>query len=112
MACIWPEAPAQATFEGRNFDVLVGLSAPLVALAIWKGWLPRRAVVCWNVLGLLVLSNTIFTTISSTPGPLHLNWPGLPFTAFATWPFVLIPGFLAPLAILLHLFSIRQNLIK
>lgn len=103
-------APAQVTFEGRNFDVLVGLSAPLVALAIRGRNLAPRAVMAWNVLGLAILSNTIVTTFTSTPGPLHLDWPGMPFTAFATWPFVWIPGFLAPLAIFLHIFSIRQSL--
>jgi hypothetical protein len=103
-------APSQVTFEGRNFDVLVGLTAPFVALAIAKLNLGPRAVIAWNVLGLAILSNTIFTTLSSLPGPAHLNWPGAPFTAFGYWPFVWIPGFLAPLAIFLHVFSIRQNL--
>jgi hypothetical protein len=103
-------APAQVTFEGRNFDVLVGLTAPLVALAIARFNLGPRAVIVWNVLGLAILSNTIFTTLSSLPGPAHLNWPGAPFTAFGDWPFVWIPGLLAPLAIFLHFFSIRQQL--
>ncbi|WP_397448024.1 hypothetical protein [Pseudomonas sp. NA-150] len=102
-------APTQVTFEGRNFDVLVGLSAPLIALAIMRFKLSPRWVIVWNVAGLGILFNTIITTFTSTPGPLHLNWPGEPFTAFATWPFVWIPGLLAPLAIFLHLFSIRQN---
>lgn len=103
-------APQQVTFEGRNFDVLVGVTAPFIALAIRQGRLAPGAVVAWNVLGLAILSNTIFTTLSSTPGPVHLDWPGMPFTGFGHWPFVWIPGFLAPLAIFLHIFSIRQNL--
>lgn len=103
-------APVQVTFEGRNFDVLAGLTAPLVALAMRRWNLAPRAVLAWNVLGLAVLSNTIVTTLTSAPGPLHLDWPGMPFTAFAAWPFVWIPGFLAPLAIFLHFFSIRQSL--
>ena len=103
-------APVQVTFEGRNFDVLVGLTAPLVALAIRRWKLAPRFVLAWNALGLAILSNTIVTTFTSTPGPLHLHWAGEPFTAFASWPFVWIPAFLAPLAIFLHVFSIRQNL--
>lgn len=103
-------APSQVTFEGRNFDVLVGLSAPLVAWAIDRLNLSPRIVIGWNVLGLAILSNTIFTTLTSLPGPAHLDWQGAPFTAFGYWPFVWIPAFLAPLAIFLHIFSIRQNL--
>ncbi|NGZ83719.1 hypothetical protein [Duganella aceris] len=103
-------APSQVTFEGRNVDVLVGLSAPLVAWAIARMNLAPRLVIGWNVLGLAILSNTIFTTLTSLPGPAHLAWQGAPFTAFGDWPFVWIPAFLAPLAIFLHIFSIRQNL--
>lgn len=103
-------APSQVTFEGRNFDVLVGLSAPLVAWAIDRLNLSPRIVIGWNVVGLAILSNTIFTTLTSLPGPAHLDWRGAPFTAFGYWPFVWIPAFLAPLAIFLHIFSIRQNL--
>ncbi len=103
-------APVQVTFEGRNFDVLVGLSAPLIAFAISRFDLRPRFVITWNALSLAVLFNTIVTTISSLPGPFHLHWPGPAFTAFGAWPFVWIPAFLAPLAIFLHIFSIRQNL--
>jgi len=102
-------APKQVTFEGHNFDVLVGLTAPFVALAIAKLNVRPSLVIAWNLLGILILSNTIVTTLSSMPGPLHLNWPGMPFTAFAAWPFVWVPAFLAPLAIFIHVFSIRQN---
>jgi hypothetical protein len=102
-------APQQVTFEGRNFDVIVGLTAPLIAIAITRLNLRPSVVIAWNILGVMILSNTIVTTLSSMPGPLHLNWPGIPFTAFATWPFVWVPAFLAPLGIFIHVFSIRQN---
>ena len=102
-------APQQVTFEGRNFDVVVGLTAPVVALAIWKYGMGRRIVIVWNVLGIAILGNTIVTALSSLPGPLHHDWPGGVFTAIADSPFVLIPAFLAPFAIFLHVFSIRQR---
>jgi hypothetical protein len=89
--------------------VIVGLTAPFVAFAIARLNLKPGVVIAWNVLGILILSNTIVTTLSSMPGPLHINWPGMPFTAFAAWPFVWVPAFLAPLAIFIHVFSIRQN---
>ena len=101
-------APRQVTFEGRNFDVLVGLTAPLVALAMARFNMGSRAIIAWNLFGLAVLANTIFTVITSVPGPQHLDWPGEPFTALAQWPIVWIPAFLAPLAIFLHVSSIRQ----
>jgi hypothetical protein len=89
-------APVQVTFEGRNFDALVGLTAPVV--------------VAWNLCGLAMLLNAIGTVATSTPGPLHLDWPGAPFTAVAAWPVVWIPALLAPAAIFLHAVSILQSL--
>lgn len=103
-------APVQVTFEGRNFDILVGLTAPLVALGLARGKLSPTAVIGWNVAGLCILLNTVGTVLSSVPGPLHLNWPGEPFSYFASWPVIWIPAFLAPLAVFLHVFSIRQML--
>jgi hypothetical protein len=103
-------APAQVTFEGRNFDGLVGLTAPVVAVGIAVGWFGRRLAVAWNLFGLALLVNAIGTVATSAPGPIHLDWPGEPFTAIAAWPIIWIPAFLAPVGIFLHVVSIRQSL--
>jgi hypothetical protein len=103
-------APAQVTFEGRNFDGIVGLTAPVVAGGIAVGWFGPRLVVAWNLFGLALLVNAIGTVATSAPGPIHLDWPGEPFTAIAAWPVIWIPAFLAPTGIFLHVVSIRQSL--
>lgn len=102
-------APLQMTFEGRNFDILVGLTAPLVAWLVARGRLAPRLVALWNLAGLAVLANTVGTAVTSIPGPLHLDWPGEPFVALATWPLVWLPAFLAPLAVFFHFVSLRQS---
>jgi hypothetical protein len=101
-------APRQITFEGRNFDILVGLSAPLIAWLVARGRLGPKGVLVWNIAGLAVLLNTMVTVASSMPGPTHLDWPGAPFAAAASWPVVWLPAFLAPLAVFLHITSLRQ----
>jgi hypothetical protein len=103
-------APVQVTFAGRNLDILVGLTAPVVAWLLLRGRAPAWAVAVWNVVSVGVLINTIGTVASSFPGPTHLDWPGTPFTAPATWPMVWLPAFLVPLALSLHVFSLRQQL--
>jgi hypothetical protein len=105
-------APLQVTFEGRNFDAIVGFTAPVVATGIAFGWLGTRITIAWNLFGLAMLVNAIGTVASSTPGPLHLNWPGEPFTAIAAWPVIWIPALLAPIGISLHVVSIRQALAR
>jgi hypothetical protein len=105
-------APIQITFEGRNFDALVGLTAPIVAAGIAAGWVGPKATIVWNLFGLAMLSNAIATLATSTPGPLHLDWSGEPFMAVATWPVVWIPALLAPAAFFLHIVSIGQSLAR
>jgi hypothetical protein len=103
-------APVQVTFEGRNYDALVGLTAPVVAAGIAFGWVGPRMTIAWNLFGLALLFNAIGTVATSAPGPIHLNWPGEPFTAIASWPVIWIPALLAPVGIFLHTISIRQTL--
>jgi hypothetical protein len=105
-------APVQVTFDGRNFDVLVGLTAPVVAAGVAFGWLGPRMTIAWNLFGLAMLANAIGTVATSTPGALHLSWPGEPFTAVAAWPVIWIPALLAPIAIFLHFVSIRQSIAR
>jgi hypothetical protein len=102
--------PIHLTFEGRNFDVLVGASAPVVAIALSRGWLGWRGAVVWNVLSLGLLANIVGMAITSVPGPLHLPWPGVPNTVVAEFPFAWLPGFLVPMALFLHVTSLRQLL--
>ena len=103
-------APEQITFAGRNFDVLVGASAPIVAWLLATGRVGRGWAIGWNIAGLVVLANTVVTVVTSAPGPLHLDWDGPPLTAITEWPVVWLPALLMPTAVFLHVVSLRQML--
>ena len=103
------QVPKQMTFEGRNFDIVVGLTAPLVAWAVAKGKASRGLVIGWNLLGLALLLNVVTIAVTSMPGPLHLDWPGAPLTAPATFPAVWLPAFLVPVALFGHVASLRRT---
>jgi hypothetical protein len=105
-------APVQVTFEGRNFDALVGLTAPVVPAGIAFGWVGPRITIARNLFGLAMLANAIGTVATSTPGPLHLGWFGETFTAIAALPVIWIPALLAPIGVSLHIASIRQALAR
>lgn len=96
------QIPVQMTFDGRNFDILVGLTAPLLAFAIATGRAPRWLVAAWNVLGLCLLFTVVGLAISSAPGPLRLDWPSAPLTLPARFPYVWLPAFLVPVAFAGH----------
>jgi hypothetical protein len=100
--------PERMTFAGRNFDVVIGLSAPIVAWAVARARLGRAGIVAWNVAGLLLLGNIVVIALRSTPGPFNAGWGGVANTAIAEVPFVWLPAFLVPLALFGHLVSLRQ----
>jgi len=101
--------PVQMTFEGRNFDVLVGLSAPLVSLWWLKPSNQRlQWVLIWNVVGLILLFNIVVVAVLSMPTPMQYFFNEPANTVVASFPWVLLPGILVTLAFALHLLSIKQ----
>lgn len=100
--------PERMTFGGWNFDVLIGLTAPVVAWAVSRGRMGKTAVAAWNVLGLGLLANIVVIALRSAPGPLDAGWGGVPNTVIAEVPFVWLPAFLVPLAVFGHVASLRQ----
>jgi len=101
--------PVQMTFEGRNFDILVGLSAPLVSLWWLKPSNQRlQWVLIWNVVGLILLFNIVVVAVLSMPTPMQYFFNEPANTVVASFPWVLLPGILVTLAFALHLLSIKQ----
>jgi uncharacterized protein YbjT (DUF2867 family) len=88
-----------------------GVSA-IVNLSQRSGPLGMRVALAWNVLGLLALTNVVIRAVLTSPGPLNLIHTEVPNRMFATFPFVFIPGFFVPLAVVLHLLSIRALSIR
>lgn len=105
--------PIQMTFEGINFDVLVGLTGPIAAWFLLKNKkLAKKSLLIWNVSGLLLLGNIVVVAILSTPSPLRLFMNEPANRIITEFPVVLLPGFLVPMAYYLHFFSIRQILMS
>jgi hypothetical protein len=107
---LWAEGlvPRLMTYEGGNVDLFVGLTAPLVAWLAARGAAGRRLAVGWNVVGLLALLNIIVRSALTAPGPFHLLESEVPNLAIATFPFTFLAGFFAPMAVLLHVLSLRR----
>jgi hypothetical protein len=102
--------PEQMTFEGRNWDILTGISAPIVAYLYSKGSITRKALIIWNVIGLLLLFNIVTIALLSTPSPMRVFMNDPANTIIAKFPFIWLPGFIVPLALLLHVMSLKQLL--
>jgi len=104
--------PVQMTFEGRNFDVLSGLSAPVIAFLAFRNNLSKPVLIIWNLICLGLLINIVTVAILSMPTPFRyfMNEPAN--TIVAQFPVSLLPTFLVPLAYLLSFISIRQLTLK
>jgi hypothetical protein len=101
--------PVQMTFEGLNFDILVGLTAPIAAYWWLKnGHTKPVAILIWNILGLILLFNILIIAVLSMPTPKQYFFNEPANTVVATFPWVLLPGILVMLAFGLHLLSIKQ----
>lgn len=101
--------PELMTFEGRNFDILSGISAPLIVyFGIAKGKLKKTLVLIWNFICLGLLFNIVINAVLSAPFPFQQFAFDQPNVAVLHFPFVWLPTFIVPLVLFSHLISIRQ----
>jgi len=102
--------PKIVTIEGYNFDMLIGLSAPIVAYLVFsRKMLPIKVALLWNYLGLAILASVVALFITSTFAP-NLYGSDIPLISLEAtrYPYVLIAAFLMPLAVFFHVLSIVQ----
>jgi multidrug transporter EmrE-like cation transporter len=103
--------PQVMTFEGRNFDILSGLSAPFIAYyGYTKRKISRPALLLWNFICLGLLLNVVIHAVLAVPGPLQRIAFDQPNIAVLYFPFVWLPGFIVPAVLFSHLVNIRQLL--
>jgi hypothetical protein len=103
--------PGLMTFEGRNFDVFSGLTAPVIYyFGFVKKKLSKSILLIWNFICLALLLNIAFNAILSLPGSFQQFAFEQPNIAILYFPFVLLPAVLVPLVLFSHLATIRQLL--
>jgi hypothetical protein len=102
-------APEIMTFTGRNVDILVGLTAPIVAYCCFvRRWWPARVARWWNWAGVLILLNVVVHAQLSAPTRFRVFATEPPTTFIGDLPYIWLPAVLVPLAWALHAASLRQ----
>jgi hypothetical protein len=99
--------PAEFALPAGIGDILVGLAAPAVAYGVSRG--SSRAyqtAIVWNVLGLVDLALAVTLGFLTSPSAFQLLAMDTPNWLITRYPFVLVPTFAVPVAILLHAFSL------
>ncbi|ESU27024.1 hypothetical protein FLJC2902T_23650 [Flavobacterium limnosediminis JC2902] len=103
--------PQLMTFEGRNFDILAGLTAPFIAyFGFTKGILNQKIILAWNFISLGLLANIVINAVLSLPTPIQQFAFDQPNIALLNSPFNWLPTFIVPIVLFGHLVSIRQLL--
>jgi hypothetical protein len=90
-------------------DVVVGALAPVVAIAYARG--PEKngdLAWIWNILGLTDLGVAVATGMVTAPSPIQQFAFDLPNELVGAFPLILIPIYLVPLSVLLHLASLTK----
>lgn len=101
--------PELMTFEGRNFDIIAGVSAPIIAyFGITKTKLNRQTILIWNFICLGLLVNIVVNALFSAPSPIQKFAFDQPNIAILNFPFSWLPTFIVPIVLFGHLTSIRQ----
>lgn len=103
--------PGLMTFEGRNFDIIAGITAPIVAyFGLTKQKLSRQIILIWNFVCLGLLMNIVLHAVLSTASPIQKFAFDQPNIAILYFPFSWLPAFIVPIVLFGHLASIRQLL--
>ncbi|MDG1331429.1 MAG: hypothetical protein P8P74_03820 [Crocinitomicaceae bacterium] len=101
--------PESATLEGLNFDVLMGISAPFFAYLVVRKDGSRFVQYFWNILGICMVLFVAFIIATSLYNPqMWGSEESLVSEKFLEMPYLLLAGFLAPIAIFMHVVSLAQ----
>jgi hypothetical protein len=106
---VYKTVPELMTFEGRNFDIISGITAPIV---FYYGFIRKRFsntfILIWNFVSLGLLINIVLNAILSAPFPFQKWAFDQPNIAILYFPFVWLPSCVVPLVLLSHLATIKQ----
>ncbi len=96
--------PHLMTFEGRNFDILSGILAPIAYLLAFRAGETRRGVlIAFNVIGLILLANIVTIAALSVPSPIQQFGFDQPNRAVLYFPYVWLPTLVVPIVLFSHL---------
>jgi hypothetical protein len=95
--------PELMTFEGRNFDILAGITAPIMGFLWFKKRIGRSTLIIWNSIALCLVLFIFANGILSNESPIQMFGFEQPNKAINYFPFILLPATIVPIVIYTHL---------
>jgi hypothetical protein len=103
--------PELMTFSGRNFDILAGLTAPIIYYLVFiKKVIGKRGLLLWNFICLGLLLNIIISAVLSVPTSFQQLAFDQPNIAILHFPLVWLPTFVVPIVLFSHFATIYRLL--
>ncbi|CAG1001892.1 hypothetical protein MYXO_03086 [Myxococcaceae bacterium] len=102
--------PLRMTYLGANLDVLTGVTALLLAALSRLGPVPAWLLFAWNLVGFGLLVNAVTLALLSSPLPFRVFFEEPSNVWVTRFPWVWLPAFLVPAAVLGHLLVWRRLL--
>ena len=104
--------PELMTFAGRNFDILSGITAPIVYFTCFRNshLTNRKLLLAWNFICLGLLLNIVVNAVLSIPFPFQQFAFEQPNIAVLYFPFTWLPCFIVVVVLYGHLAAIRKLL--
>lgn len=101
--------PRSMTFGGWNYDILSGITAPVVCwLAFRNGRVNRPLLIAWNAGCLVLLAVIVATAFFAFPSPLQRIDFDQPNRAVMFFPFIWLPALIVPIVFFSHLAALSQ----
>ena len=105
------QIPQLMTFEGINYDILSGITAPIILLLCFRAQQPRKIpLLIWNIICLGLLFNIVVHAILAAPFSFQQLAFDQPNVAVLYFPYVWLPALIVPAVLLAHLAAIRKLL--
>lgn len=103
IAFLQHDMPGPFALPAAIGDIVVGLTAPLVAVSVARdGRGARPLTIAWCMAGMADLLAAVALGFLTSPSPFQQLALGAPNEAVSRFPFVLVPTFAVPVSILLH----------
>ena len=103
------QVPKLMTFAGGNYDIISGLTAPVIYYyGFVKKTFSRGILLGWNVICLGLLLNIVARAVLSSPSTFQKLAFDQPNMAILHFPYNWLPSVIVPLVLFSHLVSIRS----
>jgi len=94
--------PIEMTFEGLNYDIIMGITAPIIGLLFLKNKVGKQLLLVWNIIGLIFILLILVVALLSAELPFQQFGFEQPNRGINYFPFVLLPATIVPIVIWTH----------